>query len=194
VISLSIESLDAAGFLRKIAVYDADLRAKQRSELDRTRKQRLESYENQFVSLTGWLVLSYASRAETTNCDATFHDWHLEISENPGDHRPQIGGSTPIICEITPRTEKPLYDQGVRIQALAGFLRLPDNSYRPTGHPARKVRVTGYLMWDDVHNGKADVGSKTQCFGRDKIHHPWRSTAWEVHPVVEIEVLPAANR
>jgi hypothetical protein len=76
-----------------------------------------------------------------------FHDWHLEIFENPSDHAPQVGDPTPIICEITPRTEQSLYREGIRIQSLAGFFRLQDKRFQPTGHKAQKIRVTGYLMW-----------------------------------------------
>jgi hypothetical protein len=77
----------------------------------------------------------------------------------------------------------------VRIQSLAGFFRLPDASYRATGHAAQKVRVTGYLLWDDEHNSSAEVGSTIQRLGRNGLHQPWRSTAWEIHPVMKIEVL-----
>jgi hypothetical protein len=63
-----------------------------------------------------------------------------------------------IICEITPRTERGIYRDNVRIQSVAEFLRLPDMNYQAIGHDACKVRVTGYLLWDDGHNGSADVG------------------------------------
>jgi hypothetical protein len=35
-----------------------------------------------------------------------FHDWHLEIFKSPSDHAPHVGDPTPIICEVTPRTEQ----------------------------------------------------------------------------------------
>ena len=91
------------------------------------------------------------------------------------------------ISSLTPRTERIIYRDGVRIQSLAGFFRLPDASYRATGHAAQKVRVTGYLLWDDEHNGSADVGSTVQDFSKNGFHHPWRSTAWEIHPVMKVE-------
>jgi hypothetical protein len=101
----------------------------------------------QIVSLTGWLVSSDAGAQETANCgDATFHDWHLEIFEHFGNHVPRIGDPTPIICEITPRTEKSLYDWGIRIQCLASFFRLPDNSYAPDG--ASGAASTDYRLPD----------------------------------------------
>ena len=186
----NVEQLDIASFLKKVAAYDATLKAARRADLDQRRKGQLRGFENQIVSLTGWLDLAYSSRAESANCgDATFHDWHLELFSQPMDHPPRIGDATPIICEVTPRTEKPLYDQGVRLLALAGFIRLLDNSYQPTGHPARKVRVTGYLMWDDLHNDPETVGPKVTMIGSDKFHHPWRATAWEIHPILKIDMV-----
>jgi hypothetical protein len=185
-----IEPLDTAGFLKKVRDYDARLGSQRRGELTAVQKDELDRDENQIVSLTGWLVLVYAGPPETTNCaSANFHDWHLEIFENPSDHSPQVGDPTPIICEITPRTEQRIYRDGARIQSLAGFFRRQDVSYKATGHKPCKVRVTGYLLWDDDHNGSADVGSTVQWFSGNGFHHPWRSTAWELHPVMKIEAL-----
>ena len=187
---LNVEQLDVPSFLRKVAAYDATLKATRRADLDQPRKEQLRGFENQIVSLTGWLNLAYASGAESANCgDATFHDWHLEIFSQPMDHPPGVGDATPIICEVTPRTEKPLYDQGVRLMALAGLMRLLDNSYRPTRHPPGKVRVTGYLMWDDLHNDPEAVGPKVKMIASDKFHHPWRATAWEVHPILKLDMV-----
>jgi hypothetical protein len=186
----TVESLDTAAFLKKVRECDFRIQNAHRSELTANQKDELDSYETQIVSLTGWLVLAYAGPPETTNCaNPIFHDWHLEIFENPSDHAPRIGDPTPIICEITPRTERAIYRDSVRIQSLAGFFRLQDASYRATGHKAQKVRVTGYLLWDDEHNGSADVGSTIEYFSKNGFHHPWRSTAWEIHPVMKIEVV-----
>jgi hypothetical protein len=186
----TVERLDTAGFLTKVREYESRLQSKRRDELTPAQKDELDSYENQIVSLTGWLVLAYAGPPETTNCaSANFHDWHLEIFADASDHPPREGDPTPIICEITPRTERAIYRDSVRIQSLAEFFRSQDVSYHATGHKARKVRVTGYLMWDDDHNGSADVGSTIQWFSSNGFHHPWRSTAWEVHPTMKIEVI-----
>lgn len=188
--AFQVDSLDTAAFVTKVREFDSRLQSKRRGELSAAQKGELDKYENQIVSLTGWLVLAYAGPPETTNCgDAIFHDWHLEIFENPSDHAPQAGDPTPIICEITPRTEQRTYRDGIRIQSIAGFFRLPDVSYQATGHDACKVRVTGYLLWDDDHNGSADVGSTVEYFSQNGFHHPWRSTAWEIHPVTKIEVV-----
>jgi hypothetical protein len=56
----TVEPLDTAGFLRKVREYDSRLQSKRRGELTAAQKDQLDSYENQIVSLTGWLVLAYA--------------------------------------------------------------------------------------------------------------------------------------
>lgn len=186
---LNVEQLDTTSFLKKVATYDADLKTTRRADLDQKRKQQLLVFENQIVSLSGWLVLAYPGQAESANCnDAAFHDWHLEVFAQSSDHPPQPGDPTPIICEVTPRTERTLYNQSVRLLSLAAFIRLSDNSYQPTGHPPRKIRVTGCLMWDDLHNDPKTVGPKVKFVGNDKLHHPWRATAWEIHPILKLEV------
>ncbi|MDQ6654425.1 MAG: hypothetical protein M3Y80_01240, partial [Verrucomicrobiota bacterium] len=120
-------------------------------------------------------------------------DWHLELFERPQDHAPRIGDPTPIICEITPRTQSAIFRDGTRIQNLTGFFRRRDLECEPTGHPARRVRITGYPLWDDEHNGAADVGTTIQTVGKNKYHQPWRSTAWEIHPVLKIEPADGAS-
>jgi hypothetical protein len=189
-----IESLDTTGFLRKVAAYDAELRAQRRTQLSAASKQLLEGYEKQLVSVTGYLVLAYPGPPETCNCgDANMHDWHLEVFEKPADHGPEVGDPTPIICEITPRTEQLVYRSGVRLQSLAGFFRAGKQD-TSTGHAPQRVKVTGFLMWDDEHNGSADIGGYVQYFTPGNgFHHPWRSTAWEIHPVISIQALPSST-
>lgn len=190
--SAKIEALDAAGFLKKVAAYDAQLKAQRRTELTASDKEKLRGFEDQLVSLTGYLVLAYSGPPETCNCgDKVHHDHHLEIFEQSADHHPQPGDPTPIICEITPRTEQLIYRSGTRLQEIAGFFR-SHKQYIPTNHPSQLVRITGYVMWDDEHNGTADIGSTVQYITPGNgFHHPWRSTAWEIHPVVKVEHLNA---
>jgi hypothetical protein len=189
---MKIVSLDTVAFLALVADFDRKIATKHRRELALPQKSRMEAIEKDIVSLTGWLVLAYHALPESTNCRSEqFLDWHLELFAEPADHPPQVGDPTPIVCEITPRTERLLYRENVRIQNLAAFIRLPDNSFKATGHKAHKIRVTGYLLWDDDHNRPADVGSTVQWVGANKYHHPWRSTAWEIHPILKIEDLGA---
>ncbi|MGI8431890.1 MAG: hypothetical protein ACR2MW_06325 [Chthoniobacterales bacterium] len=187
-----IASLDTAAFLKGLAAFDAQTKGKRRKDLSPAQKTELDQREKQLVSLTGYLVLAYAGPPESTNCgNVDFHDWHLEVFAAPADHAPEVGDPTPIICEITPRTQNAVYRDHIRLKALAAFIRAPDLSYEPTQHPARKIRLTGYLLWDDDHNGAADVGATIRSIGANKYHNPWRSTAWEIHPVVRVEMLDA---
>ena len=192
---LTIKPFETVSFLKHVAEFDALTKGKRRRKLSPEEKQQLDSFEKQLVSFTGYLVLAYSGPPETTNCGSTdFHDWHLELFEKSLDHAPQAGDPTPIICETTPRTQSAIFRDNIRLQTLAAFIRAPDLTIEPTGHPARKIRVTGYLLWDDEHNGKADVGSTIGTAGANGYHRPWRSTAWEIHPVIKIEVLDGASQ
>ncbi|HXM32203.1 MAG TPA: hypothetical protein VN921_01025 [Chthoniobacterales bacterium] len=189
-----LKSMDTAGFLQYVAAFDAQTKGTRRKDLRAAQRQQLDPLEKQIASFTGYLVLAYAGPPEATNCGSIdFHDWHLELFEKPLDHAPQIGDPTPIICEITPRTQNAIFRDNIRMQALAGFIRAPDMTIEPTGHPAQKIRVSGYLLWDDEQNGAADVGTTIRTFGANKYQQPWRSTAWEIHPVIKIEALEAAT-
>lgn len=187
---LNLPTLDTRLFLQHAAAFEAETKRKRRKELTSAQRQRLKPLEKQIASLTGYLVIAYPGPPESTNCgNKDFHDWHLELFEKPLNHAPRIGDSTPIICEITPRTQNAIFRDNIRIQSLAGFVRAPDWTVEPTRHAARKIRVTGYLLWDDEHNSAADIGKTIRWIGANKYHHPWRSTPWEIHPVLKIEAV-----
>jgi hypothetical protein len=185
--SVSAEKLDTPAFLKHVAEFEAQTKGKRRKDLNPAERQQLDVLEKQVVQLTGYLGLAYVGPPETTNCASVdFHDWHLEVFEKPPLHFPQVGDPTPIICEITPRTQTAIFRDNVRIQQLAGYFRRSDFIYEATGHPAHKIQVTGYLLWDDEHNGSADVGTSVLKAPPNRFHNPWRSTAWEVHPIIRI--------
>jgi hypothetical protein len=190
-IPAKVPSLDFATFLTHAADYDNQIERKHRRDMTPEQKAKVTAIEKQIVSVTGWLVLAYQGVPETTNCRSKdFLDWHLELSPAPSDHAIQAGDPTPIICEITPRTQALIYRSGVRIRKLAAFLRLPDSTFVPTGSKPHKIRVTGPLLWDDEHNkADSDIGAYVEWFSAEGYHHPWRATAWEVHPVLKIEDL-----
>jgi len=190
-IPTKISSFDFATFVNRAAEYDRQIERTHRRDMSPEQKEKVTALEKQIVSVTGWLVLAYQGVPETTNCRSKdFLDWHLELSPATADHPAQAGDPTPIICEITPRTQALVYRSGVRVQKLAAFERLPDNSFVPTGSKAHKIRVTGPLLWDDEHNkADSDHGSYIGWFSAEGYHHPWRATAWEIHPVLKIEDL-----
>ena len=185
---VNVPRFDTTAFLRHVSAFDAQTKGKRRKDLSGAQKQQLEALEKQVVSLTAYLVIVYAGPPESTNCGSVdFHDWHLEVFDRPLDHAPRIGDPTPIICETAPRTQNALFRDGVRLQKLAGFFRRPDVESEPLGQPPQQVRITGFLTWDDDHNGAADIGPSIRTMGKNKYHQPWRSTAWEIHPVLKIE-------
>ena len=191
---IAIKPFDTASLLKHFADFEIETKGKRRKDLSDAQKRHLEILEAPLVSLTGYLVLAYPGPAESTNCgNVDFHDWHLEILDEPLDHPPQPGDPTPIICEITPRTQNAIFHDGIRIQELAAFFRTPDITYESTGHKAQKIRLTGYLLWDDEHNDDTkDVGTTIRSIARNRYHNPWRATAWEIHPVIKIERLDGA--
>ena len=193
-LSVTSESMDTATFLKRFADFEAKTKGKRRKELTPAEKEELDPLEKQVVHFTGYLVAAYCGPPETTNCASVdFHDWHLELFEKPQDHPPQPGDPTPVICEITPRTQSAIYRDNIRIQELTAFFRRPDLTYESTGHKAQKIRVTGYFLWDDEHNGKADVGPTIRYIAANKYHQPWRSAAWEIHPVFKVELADAVT-
>src|SRR4051812_19957483 len=131
---LNIPKFDTALFLRNVSAFDAMTKGKRRKDLGSAQLQQLGAMEKQLVSLTAYLVIAYAGPPESTNCGSVdFHDWRLELFERPLDPPPHVGDPTPIICEITPRTQTALYRDGVRLQNLAAFIRRPDIESDATG-------------------------------------------------------------
>jgi hypothetical protein len=187
-IPAKILKLDFAGFQKYVAAFDNQTKGRKRSEIGGAQKQPLPGLENQLVELTAYLGAFYAGPPESTNCgSADFHDWHLEVFAKPPTRAPEPGDPTAIVCEITPRTQNAIFKDGIRLQDLGGFFRDFQVNSEKTGHPARLVRLTGYLLWDDEHNGTADVGESVRTIAPNKFHNPWRKTAWEIHPVIKIE-------
>jgi len=190
--ALKLPNLDIAGFIKSVSQFDAATVHTRRKDLGEAQRQQLEPLEKEIVSVTGYLGVAYCGPPETTNCASVdFHDWHLELFEKPPTRPPQPGDPTPIICEVSPRTQNGIFKDKVRIQELTAFFRTFELNYESTGHPARKIRVTGYRLWDDEHNGAADVGTTVKKISPNKYHNPWRQTAWEIHPIIKIVPLEA---
>lgn len=170
--------------------FDAKFSDVQRDSL----AKKLVPYERQLVSVTGYLVMTYPGPPESCNSNsAEFHDWHLELLAAPLGHYPRIGDPTSIIAETTPHTEQALWASGIRLQKLAAFIRTGDPprlQYHPTGSKPHKIRVTGYLFWDASHSRSGeDIGTTIVRGGNSGFSHPWRATAWEIHPILKMEDL-----
>ncbi len=100
--------------------------------------------------------------------DQADRDTHIELVPNP-EHREQK-----VIVEVTPRWRAILAQQGVdwSTAALRDTLR------------GRWVRVRGWMLFD---TDSRDASENT-ALGRRR---NWRWTAWEIHPITSIELVPA---
>lgn len=125
----------------------------------------------QGATIDGYVDAVYVGGVESANCDAVSpadRDTHIEISLDPQHARPDQR----VIIEVTPRWRRMVANQGKdwSTAALAAAL---------TRH---RIRVTGWMMFDYDH---APESLNTKKHGK----RIWRATAWEVHPVTEIQVL-----
>ena len=106
---------------------------------------------------------------ESANCfSSTRLDAHLEMAEQ--------GGAPPnrrVIVEVTPPMREWAARQGMDWTTVTLQREL-------TG---RRVRIEGWLLFDEEHDGEAENSRPGRSAN-------WRATAWELHPVTAIRVLP----
>jgi len=115
-----------------------------------------EEKENWGIRVTGYLLRAKQSGIESANGYIdSLRDYHLWIGDGPNAER-----RTTMIAEITPRW-KVVHPEW----RLRTFKRLADQK--------AKVRVTGWLLWDQEHGSEVERS---------------RGTSWEVHPVTKFEV------
>ena len=110
---------------------------------------------------------------ETTNCKATNpgdRDTHIEVVLDDA----HADATQRVIVEVTPRWRDKMSNQGVdwSTQTLQAQL---------IGH---WIRVKGWLLFDQEHVNQAENTNPGNGSN-------WRATVWEIHPITEIEVLPA---
>jgi hypothetical protein len=113
-------------------------------------------------------------KQESCNCGRRdLRDIHINIVLDEAD----VNEPTRyVIAEITPRMKKLHPDWTFDfVKSLEG----------------KRVRFTGWMLFDGMHsleslNTKDE--SQQQC-GSLKVQEIWRATAWEIHPVTDIEVL-----
>ena len=121
----------------------------------------VEKEERRGVRVTGYLIRAKESGDESCNgYSEALHDYHIWISDAPTSDK-----ASGMIVEVTPRWKS------VRPQwQLRTFEKLSNDH--------AKVRVTGWLMWDEEHPD--EVGKS-------------RGTQWEIHPVTNVEVYSGDN-
>jgi len=123
------------------------------------------------AELVGFVYAVKEGGVETCNCHATApdgRDTHIELVLHPLETQ----GKKRVIVEVTPRVRAAMNAHGVdwSTRALKKLL---------VGH---WVRVRGWMLYDIEH---ADESENTNPGARGN----WRATAWEIHPVMSIELL-----
>jgi hypothetical protein len=110
---------------------------------------------------------------EGVNCkSSTRVDTHLELVDTDSQD-PQTNRSKHVIAEVTPWFHAAVPEWSTTaLGNLASYVG-GYNANAPQ-HPPTKIRVYGYLFFDEAHATGAES---------------WRGTAWEVHPITKIEVL-----
>jgi uncharacterized protein YgiM (DUF1202 family) len=124
------------------------------------------------ASIVAYVVDVKKGGEETVNCgetDIRYRDTHLDVVQSPDDRRKIVR----VIAEVTPRWRAYMQQQGENWSTPALKQRLQ----------GRWVRFTGWIFWDFEH---ADEAEHTNAGG----DRNWRATAWEIHPITEINVCP----
>lgn len=135
---------------------------------------RWDDHKGAIVS--GYVAEVKAGESESVNChtkDVQYRDTHIALTLDPMSHDEKKW----VIVEVTPQWRAQMAKDGVDWST-------------PTLHKTllgRWVRVTGWLMFDDEHAAQ----SANTSTGRGRV---WRATAWEVHPITKIELLPGRPR
>ncbi len=118
------------------------------------------------AAIEGYVVSVAAARTELANC-YWGRDTHIHIAS-----RPNAPPREHVVLETTPRMEAWARSNGwdwseeTLKRDLIG----------------RWVRFEGWLLFDSQHAGESENIAPATL-------HNWRATAWEIHPVTQIEVL-----
>jgi hypothetical protein len=124
------------------------------------------------ATIVGYVRTAKATGAETCNCKANtvrLKDTHLDIVSGPGDT------GLPVIAEITPVWRL------IRENKNLGSWSSSTIRSKYEGH---KVRITGWLFFDDIHKSGAANSDPNDTKGEAN----WRATCWEIHPITSISL------
>jgi hypothetical protein len=114
-------------------------------------------WERRGVMVQGYLLDSVAEGAESCNCgDETYVDHHLWLAGSPTASKARA-----MVVEVSPRTW------------LMHSTWRDNKTFKQLVRAKTKVRVAGWLMWDQEH--QPHVGHS-------------RLTLWEIHPIHTIQV------
>lgn len=140
-----------------------------------------------FVSVVAYVRAAYpgGTGGESCNCGAKgakTADVHINLVIDPSTDEDDPNGKGVIVAEVTERTR--------RLAALGLLNSNIGNDWKATTLKdkirGRWVRFTGWLYYDDEHHTESWRVDPTDTVGRKN----WRATAWEIHPIMGIELLP----
>lgn len=123
--------------------------------------------------IAGYVADVKVGGVESVNCHAkavSDRDTHIELTLSAND---PVEGKH-VIIEVTPRWRAIMRERGEDWSTASLRRHLL----------GRWVEVTGWMLFDQEHLANA---ANTQR-GKAKV---WRATAWEVHPVTSLRVVPA---
>ena len=126
----------------------------------------------QGAEISGYVFEVRPGGIESTNCHARaagLRDTHIELVPDPMAGFPDRR----VIVEVTPRWRAMMAAQGEDWSTRALRDRLL----------GRWIRIRGWMLFDVEHQSQ----SENTAPGRGR---NWRATAWEIHPVTSIEVVP----
>lgn len=141
---------------------------------------------SRFVSMEGYIdKIDYGgTKGESCNCKATnkgMVDIHIDIvaeksSLGMNDERKSV------VAEVTFRTQI-LVQNGLLSSNIGNEWTRRNLRDRLLG---RRVKLSGWLFYDYDHHDESWSLDPSDNYKRNN----WRATAWEIHPVMGIEVLP----
>jgi hypothetical protein len=126
--------------------------------------------------IQGYVAEVKPGEAESVNChtkDPQYKDTHIVLTTEPLSN----DESKYVIVEVTPQWRAQMAQSGEDWSTNTLHKKLL----------GRWIQVTGWLMFDVEHKAQSTNTSS----GRGKV---WRGTAWEIHPITKIEVLPGKPR
>lgn len=128
---------------------------------------------NSAAELTGLVLDTKPGGSETCNCgktDPVHTDVHIELVL----HATDTAMTQSVVVEVTPRLRAIMATRGT------------DWSTKTLRHQllGKWVKVRGWMTFDAQH---ANAAENTHPGGASN----WRATAWEIHPLTDIQVVPA---
>jgi hypothetical protein len=124
------------------------------------------------ASITGFVIDVKMGGQETVNCgekEELYRDTHIELVLSAGITAKKLR----VVVEVTPRWRGFMLVQGQNWTTDTLRVKLE----------GRTVQFTGWLFFDDEHDDEAENTTPGRAAN-------WRGTAWELHPVTRIVIVP----